>query len=68
MTPQTSLHVVAALFATYILVRHLPGVWSLARGAARGRPLAVVSAVNVVLALVILGYAVRGLLGSLGPR
>ncbi len=35
---------------------------------ARGRPLAVVSAVNVVLALAILGYAVRGLLASLGPR
>ncbi len=68
MSPATSLHVLAALFAAYMLVRHLPGAWSLARGGARGRPLAVVSAVNVVLAIAILGYAVRGLLGSLAPR
>ncbi len=66
MTSATTLHVIAALFAAYMLLRHLPGAWALARGNARGRPLAVVSLVNVVLALAILGYAVRGLVGSLG--
>jgi hypothetical protein len=35
------------------------------RGRAQGQPLAIASAVNVVLALVILGYAVRGLAVSL---
>ncbi len=68
MTPQTTLHVIAALFAVYILVRHLPGAWALVRGRARGRPLAAVSAVNVVLAVAILGYAVRGLALSLAGR
>jgi hypothetical protein len=66
MTSATSLHVLAALFAVYMLVRHLPGAWALARGGGRGRPLGVVSAVNVVLALAILGYAVRGLVASIG--
>jgi hypothetical protein len=65
MTSATSLHVLAALFATYMLVRHLPGAWALARGDGQGRPLAVVSVVNVVLALAILGYAVKGLLTGL---
>jgi hypothetical protein len=65
MTTATSLHVLAALFAAYMLVRHLPGAWALLRGGGRGRPLAVVSAVNVVLALAILGYAVRGLVQGL---
>lgn len=68
MTSATSLHVLAGLFAAYMLVRHLPGAWALVRGGARGRPLAVVSVVNVVLALAILGYAVRGLVGALGAR
>ena len=66
MTSATTLHVLAALFAAYMLVRHLPGAWALARGGGRGRPLAVVSLVNVVLAIAILGYAVRGLVASLG--
>jgi hypothetical protein len=65
MTTATSLNALAALFAAYMLVRHLPGTWALVRGEGRGRPLAVVSAVNVLLALAILGYAVRGLLLSL---
>jgi hypothetical protein len=68
VTSATTLHVVAALFAAYMLVRHLPGAIALARGQGRGRPLAVVSAVNVVLALLILGYAVRGLAVSLASR
>jgi len=68
LTSATTLHVVVALFALYMLVRHLPGAWALVRGRAQGRPLAVVSAVNVVLALAILGYAVRGLTVSLLGR
>jgi hypothetical protein len=68
VTSATTLNVVIVLFATYMLVRHLPGAWALVRGRAQGRPMALVSAVNVVLALAILGYAVRGLAGSLLSR
>ncbi len=68
MKPSTTLHVLAALFAAYMLVRHLPGAWALARRRAEGRPMAMVSAVNVVLALAILGYALRGLVGGLAAR
>ncbi len=64
----TSLHVLAALFAAYMLVRHLPGAWALVRGQGGSRPMAIVSAVNVVLALAILGYAVRGLVAPLLSR
>jgi hypothetical protein len=56
-----TLDVVAAFFAIYVLVRHAPRARTLLRGGAEGRPMAIVSAVNVVLALAILGYAVRGL-------
>lgn len=66
MTSATSLHVLAALFAAYMLFRHLPGAWALTRAGGRGRPMAVVSVVNVLLALAILGYAVRGLVAGLG--
>ena len=65
MISGTTPNVVVALFAGYMLVRHLPGAWALVRGRAQGQPLAIASAVNVVLALVILGYAVRGLAVSL---
>ena len=65
MISGTTLNVVVALFAGYMLMRHLPGAWALVRGRAQGQPLAIASAVNVVLALVILGYAVRGLAVSL---
>lgn len=68
MTPATTLNVVIALFAAYMLVRHLPGTWALVRGRAQGRPMALVSAVNVVLAVAILGYAVRGLVASVMSR
>jgi hypothetical protein len=68
VTSATTLHVVVALFALYMLARHLPGAWALARGRARGRPLALVSVVNVVLALAILGYAMRGLAATLLGR
>jgi hypothetical protein len=68
VTSATTLNVVVALFGVYMLVRHLPGAWALVRGRTQGRPLAVVSAVNVVLALAILGYALRGLAASLLGR
>jgi hypothetical protein len=68
VTSATTLDVVVLLFGAYMLVRHLPGAWALVRGQARGRPMAMVSAVNVVLALLILGYAVRGLTLSLLGR
>jgi hypothetical protein len=68
VTSATTLNAVVVLFAIYMLARHLPGAWALVRGRAQGRPLAVVSAVNVVLALAILGYAVRGLTVSLLGR
>ncbi len=68
MTPATTLNVVFALFAAYVLLRHLPRAWALVRGRAKGQPMAMVSAVNVVLALVILGYAVRGLTAGLLGR
>ncbi len=68
MTSATTLNAVVALFAVYMLVRHLPGAWALVRGRAQGRPMAIASVVNVVLALAILGYAVRGLAASLLGR
>jgi hypothetical protein len=64
----TSVHVIAALFAVYVLVRHLPGARALLRGEARGRPMAIVAAVNVLLALTILGFAVKGLYENLVSR
>jgi hypothetical protein len=64
----TSLHVLAALFASYMLVRHLPGALALLRREGRARQMAVVSAVNVLLALAILAVAVKGLAGLLISR
>ncbi len=64
----TSLHALAALFAVYMLFRHLPGARALLRGEARARPTALVSAVNVLLALAILAVAVKGLVGGLISR
>ena len=63
-----TLHAAAALFAFYMLFRHAPGVRALLRGEARSRPMAIVSAVNVVLALAILAVAARGLVGALLHR
>jgi hypothetical protein len=63
-----TLHAVAALFALYMLFRHVPGARALLRGEARSRPMAIVSAVNVVLALGILVVAARGLVGALLRR
>jgi hypothetical protein len=65
----TTLHVLAALFAAYMLVRHLPGARAVFRRESRARPMALVAAVNVLLAIAILAFAVKGLLGGLisGP-
>ncbi len=63
-----TLHAIAGLFALYMLFRHASGVRALLRGEAEGRPMAIVSAVNVVLALAILAVAVRGLVGVLLRR
>ena len=57
----TTLDVVAALFALYMLFRHVPRARTLLRRGAERQPMAIVAAVNVVLALAILAFAVRGL-------
>jgi hypothetical protein len=64
----TALHVLAALFATYMLIRHLPGARALLRREGRSRPMALVSAVNVLLAIAILAFAMKGLVGGLISR
>jgi hypothetical protein len=64
----TSLHVLAALFAGYMLIRHLPGARALLRGEGRSRPMAFVAAVNVLLAIAILAFAMKGLVGGLISR
>jgi hypothetical protein len=52
----------AALFAVYMFVRHLPGTRALIRAVLRREPspgpMAIVSAVNVALAVAILTYSV----------
>jgi hypothetical protein len=60
----TGLHVVVALFAAFMLVRHGPRAWRLLRGEGP-RAMGVVSLVNVVLAAAILAVAVKGLVGGL---
>ena len=65
---RVAIHAVAALFALFMLVRHVPRTRGIIGGDARGRPMAIVSAVNVALALAILGYAVRGLVVGLSSR
>jgi hypothetical protein len=68
MTSLTSLHVLAGLFAAYMLFRHLPGARAVLRREGRSRPMAIVSAANVVLALAILAFAVKGLVAGLISR
>jgi hypothetical protein len=55
------LHVLVALFAAFMLVRHVPRAASLLRGQGP-RAMGIVSFVNVVLALALLAVAVKGLL------
>ncbi len=63
----TALNVVAALFAVFMLARHGPRALALLRGDG-ARAGAIVSLVNVALALGILVMAVKGLTGVLISR
>ncbi len=55
-----SFQVLAAAFATFMLVRHGPGVLRLVRGEG-SRANGVVAALNVLLAVAVLVAAVKGL-------
>jgi hypothetical protein len=63
----TTFHVLAALFAVYMLVRHGPRVVGLVRSPER-RPGALIPIVNVVLAVVILAAAVKAIVAGLISR
>ncbi len=63
----TTLNVLAALFAVFMLVRHAPRAVRLLRGEG-ARAGAIVSLLNVALALGILVMAVKGLTGVLISR
>jgi hypothetical protein len=63
----TTLNVLAALFAVYMLFRHGPRAASLLRSEG-SRAGAIVSALNVALAVGILAMAVKGLAGALIAR
>lgn len=63
----TTFHVLAALFAVYMLLRHLPRVVRLARSPEH-RAGAVIPLVNVVLAVAILAAAMKGIVGALISR
>ncbi len=63
----TSLNVLAALFAVYMLLRHLPRAVRLARSPGH-RSGALVPLVNVVLAVAIFVAAVKGIVGNLISR
>ncbi len=63
----TAFHVLAALFAVYMLVRHLPRVVRLARSREH-RGGVVIPLVNVVLAVAILAAAMKGIVGALISR
>jgi hypothetical protein len=63
----TPANVLLALFALYMLVRYVPRVVRLAR-APEHRGGALVPLVNVVLAVAILAFAVKGLVAGLMSR
>ena len=63
----TTLNALAALFAVFMIVRHGPRAVRLLRGEAP-RAGAIVSVLNVLLALGILVMAVKGLSGALISR
>lgn len=63
----TTFHVLAALFAVYMLVRHGPRAVRLARSREH-RNAALVPLMNVVLAVVILAAAVKALVSGLISR
>ncbi len=60
-------HVLAALFAVYMLARHAPRAVRLL-GSPEGRAAATIPIVNILLAVAILAFAVKGLAASLIPR
>jgi hypothetical protein len=61
------LHLLVALFAAFMIVRHGPRAVRLLRGQGP-RAMGIVSLVNVVLAAAILAVAVKGMLGGLISR
>ncbi len=63
----TGLNAIAALFAAYMLVRHVPRALALVRGQGP-RAMGIVSALNVLLAAAILIVAVKGLASALISR
>jgi hypothetical protein len=63
----TTFHVLAALFAIYMLARHAPRAVRLMRSP-EGRAGILIPLVNIVLAMAILAFAVKGLATSLIPR
>lgn len=63
-----ALDVLIALFAAFMLVRHLPRALSLRGGRGQARPMAFVSLVNVVLAVALLAFAARNIVNALLPR
>ncbi len=63
----TTLNVLAALFAVFMLARHAPRALRLLRGEG-ARAGAIVSLLNVALAIGILVMAVKGLTGVLISR
>lgn len=60
----STLDVVVALFAAFMIVRHGPRAWRLLRGDGP-RAMGFVSLLNLVLALAILVVAVKGVMGRL---
>lgn len=60
----TTLDVVVALFAAFMIVRHGPRAWRMLRGEAP-RAMGFVSLLNLVLAVAILVVAVKGVMGRL---
>lgn len=62
-----TLDVLVALFALFMLFRHGSRALALVRGEARGA-MAVVSVVNVALALALLALAMKGVMGGLISR
>ncbi|WP_242344927.1 hypothetical protein [Anaeromyxobacter terrae] len=60
-------HILAALFSVYMLARHAPRAVRLLRSP-EGRAAAAIPIVNILLAVAILAFAVKGLTTSLIPR
>ena len=63
-----TLDVLVGLFAAFMLFRHGTRAAALLRGGASGRAMAIVSLVNVVLAVALLVLAVKGVVGGLISR